>query len=344
MLRGLLNTIPPNYDHLFILTYGELLHQNAREIGAPSDKLIIINLKHKLRSSFLIMWALSTSRSIIWGGGTCFNSKENSYGGIRYMKLFHFWGAKVYYVGVGVNTDCITDLLVKNIRKAIAISENFTVRDKLSLSLIKEKIDPLFNSIVPDLVFLAGLPKRKKKGSKRYLLISYRCIDSYFYNASYFREAFINNISIFLCNEKIEKVYIYPIDQKVDYYDNRYIADKLLSEKMCLGTDIEFIDSLSIEKTINLINKASFVITGRLHVGIVSALLRVPFLLLNYSSKNRAFVKDYHINDNVLVDYNELCVDTLFLKKYQTLCETIMISHHFYPHTNNLVKDLTMVF
>ena len=193
------------------------------------------------------------------------------------MKLFHRFGASVHYVGVGINTNNKTELLLESIREALSLSKHFLVRDKDSRDYIRKEIDPTFDSLVPDPIYLNDLAA-KGDSDDRLLFCSYRCVDRYFSDAVEYREAFINNLVNVMNENQIDKVLCCPSDRAVDYRDNIYISTEL--EKRNTGRQaVEFVASMPMEEIMSYISRSTVVVTGRLHVGVVAALYGVPQFL-----------------------------------------------------------------
>ncbi len=315
MLKGLIRAIPKEYSRLFILSYGKLDLEALGEIGLSNKTITVIDLSNKKKHLISILHALFTTKSIVWGGGTCFNVVENAFGGIRYMRVFHFFGARIYYMGIGINTNRVNNTLCESIKYALQISNSFNVRDRESQMYINSEIDSSFSALVPDLVYLNDFSPQhrcnKVLNGDRVVFVSYRCIDTYFNNSKEYLNGFIKNLTYLLNHLAINRVIIYPSDEVVDYDNNIVIATEL--NKVFLGrVSIDFYEHLTINDVLGVINNSFLVITGRLHVGVVSSVFGTPFLLLNYSSKNRAFIQDACINTKSLVEYNELKDETQF--------------------------------
>lgn len=344
MLKGLLNTIPQNYRLLYILTYGQLSLCELGDVGLERKRIQIVNLtRSKIKNVLPLITAMFTSKAIIWGGGTCFNPKENAYGGLRYMKLFHKWGASVNYLGIGINTNQKTPVLIESLREALKISDYFIVRDKESQDLIRTEIEPAFNYLEPDLIYLNHFESfaiTPKDDIEKIAFVSYRCVDSYYVKSKDYRDAFISNLIKVLETIPIDRVILYPSDRIIDFADNEYIAKEVIkhSPKTVL---VDFLDSIPVTEALSLIERSKIVITGRLHVGVVSAIFGVPFQLLDYSSKNRAFIKDMGLNDKVLVNYESLDNEMTMCSNLLQINGSFVIPETFPPNTKSLEMKLS---
>ena len=301
ILQGILNNLPEDCDKVNILSYDNLdikdldLSCNA-EVHPFYIRMPILNLIRLFREA----------DTIIWGGGSCFNDVDGS-GGVRQMLLAKIVNpsVRIEYKGVGID--------LKNNRHnkiclkiALLLSSSFSVRDQKSYEIIKgnscaELID---DPIYLNKEWFKAVENNKKENR---LIISYRCVDNYFkQNGSVYLELFVKNIEYLLLYEKFEEVFIINADSRVDNKDNSYIADRL---KIPNQTKLFFIPQRSLNEICTLISSSSLVVTGRLHLAAIASLYNVPYILLNYSEKNRQFV----IRDNnmeSLVEYQELESDS----------------------------------
>lgn len=140
----------------------------------------------------------------------------------------------------------------------------------------------------------------------------------------------------------VNRVVLYPSDRVVDFQDNLFIADELIN-RLPKTIMVDFLDTISITEALSLIERSCFVITGRLYVGVIAAIYKVPFQLLNYSSKNRFFIKDMGINEKVLVQYEALNNEMTMTSNLIELYRNFSIPKSFPPETGGLVKKLADV-
>lgn len=316
MLKGLMDQLPDNVKKVYILTYGTFLLSLNQ---FPDLDIVVVDLTSVSSQWQLLLDALIHSKVIIWAGGTCFNDAENSYGGLRYMKLFHLFGAKVVYLGVGVNTDSASKRLSRNLKKAIGLSVCFTVRDTISKDYILSNDLSYSIAVTPDLIFLNDFPKPYHNDKKKLLSVSYRCVDGYFREADCYREQMVKNIIAFVNNKKISEIKVFPSDKEVDTADNIFIAQEL-KEKLP-QTEVSFFLG-ELDDYLKILSMSSYVFTGRLHVAVVSSIFGVPFQLLNYSSKNRALVVDAGLSPRCLVNYCDLVHPDLLYENVSSIEKT----------------------
>jgi polysaccharide pyruvyl transferase WcaK-like protein len=189
------------------------------------------------------------------------------------------------------------------------ISRNFVIRDELSNNIISNCNFPFYKTflskkikIVPDLAYLF-LHKFKKKTSDEPhydLLISYRNIEKYFSKHAIYLDNFIIGIQKLIRENQFKKIVIIDSDKQVDKSNSIYIT------KMLQNTfqNIEYLGEISFLDKIRILNESKFIISGRLHVAFCAFYFNKPFLILNYSDKNKAFVIENQIDKNCLIDYD----------------------------------------
>lgn len=300
MLQGILNHLPNDCVKVNILSYDKLnigdlnLSCNAEVhsfyIRMPIPKLIKL---------------FREADSIIWGGGSCFNDVDGS-GGIRQMLLAKLVNPsiRIEYQGVGID-------LKKNrhnkfcLKMALFLSSSFSVRDHKSYDIVKKHS---CTKLIDDPIYLNNdwLKKIKSNIHERRLIISYRCIDKYFpQNKKNYLESFCRNIESLIATGGYNDVYIVNADSRVDNQNNSYIASRL--ETLNLPV-LNFVQQRPLEEICSLISSSSLVITGRLHLAAIASLYNIPYILLNYSEKNRQFAL-LHNNISSLVEYKELQYD-----------------------------------
>ena len=306
MLNGLLQNIPDDYSKINILSYSSLLNEVDLDLNERNIEIYDLNAKGKIKT---IRRALKSSNSILWGGGTCFNDIDGA-GAIKTMLLAKLLGKKCIYFGVGVDT------LKKRKSKiqlwfALLISSNFIIRDELSNKIISNCNFPLYKiflskkiKVVPDLayLFLNSFKNRTSDEAQYDLLISYRNIEKYFSDHVIYLDNFINCMQTLILENNLKKIVIINSDKEVDESNSAYI------EKMLKHTSytIEYLSEISFLDKISVLNASKFTISGRLHVAFCAFYFKKPFLILNYSDKNKAFVTENQIDPNCLIDYEQL--------------------------------------
>jgi polysaccharide pyruvyl transferase WcaK-like protein len=207
--------------------------------------------------------------------------------------LARILGAKVMYLGVGVGkalrkkTHLITWL-------ASAISSVIYVRDERSKDYF-QKIGTCRKVVLgPDPVYGLSSWLLSAKGDQhlvrgygRYLLVSYRCLDEFVDEqiAENRLKDFSAAIVRAVAQGGFDQVVLMDADSSVDAKDSRYIQSAV-SKVAC----VIYLENLNFSEQIAHISRARAVLTGRLHVGVMAHMLSVPFALLNYAPKNKAFL------------------------------------------------------
>ncbi|NML29121.1 polysaccharide pyruvyl transferase family protein [Zoogloea dura] len=245
--------------------------------------------------------------AVAWGGGTCFMD-EGGEGGVKYFALARILGVKVMYLGVGVGKALKrkTHLMT---RLASAISTVIYVRDERSKDYFQEKGGRGRVLLGPDPVYglrtwLLNTSKSQAlvKGLGRYLLVSYRCLDEFVNEETalqYLKEC-SSAISQAVAQGGFDHVVLMDADSSVDAKDSRFIQREISG-----AVNVTYLSNMNFSEQISLISAARAVLTGRLHVGVMSHMLSVPFALLNYAPKNRAFLNAVSC-DIASLEYSDL--------------------------------------
>jgi polysaccharide pyruvyl transferase WcaK-like protein len=324
MLNGLLKNIPDTYK-INILTYSSCL--NTRDLDISLDRIEIydLNKKGKFKN---ILKSVSKSQKIFWGGGTCFNDIDGT-GGIKTMLICFLLGKKCYYFGIGI--DYIKNLKSKvYVLIALIISSKMYLRDELSYKVIKQ-LFPSFVlqifknkiSLIPDIASLNFTKNTEQSQLENELLISYRNVAKYFDNHNDYLNMFILNIEDFVLRNNVNKINIIDADSDVDESDSIQIYNFLNK-----NYNVSYKKALNLNEKLNIIKGSKFIITGRLHIAFVSMFYDKKFILLNYSDKNRAFIKENNLPYKILVEYDDLNIPFEFVS-YKSQKNQIIEKNNF---------------
>lgn len=241
--------------------------------------------------------------ALFWIGGTCFT--ENAGNGIySYMKAFHKRGKKFGYIGVGIG-NVESNKKKKMYRWLLDNASLATFRDRESY---KTATDWSSNSrlyLCADLVYLLENTNSGLAHTSDYMLISWRSFTGYY-------EKEIEDKAITeLCNyvslhkHQYSHVYIAILGNDVDIDRNKEIYT-ILSKKI----DVIFLDSISINKKIELISGAKTVITGRLHGVFISEMNGVNTVAIGYDNKLERFMESIDANGD-LVYPDKMTIDSI---------------------------------
>lgn len=280
MLQGVLNNLPSGCLKVNILSFGIL---NLADLDYSCNA--IVNSYYIRMPLKQLIQLYKEAEVIMWGGGSCFNDVDGT-GGVKHMLLAKLVNPSVKIVYYGVGIDIKKSFLGKLYLKiALSISERFAVRDERSFDMIKKYS---FAELIDDPIYLnkKWLLSINTSNKRSSLVISYRCINSYFPNAykSYLMNFLINLKSVLRTNSFTD-VYVINADSSVDKNDNLYISKELISS--CVN--VRYIEKQSLKEICGVIGSSSLVITGRLHLAVVASVYNTPCLLLNYSEKNKQF-------------------------------------------------------
>jgi len=222
-----------------------------------------------------------------WGGGTCFMD-EGGTGGVKYLLVARMLGLRVAYLGIGVDSQrhWKTRLCL---RLATIIARDIYLRDPISLAAI-QALRPKGGarlSLVPDMA--AGIePEIVPVDARSGVLVCLRDL------TRYFPAALASEINTGLCRLAVaearrrgqgELVTILVADGEVDSCVSERAKEHLENS----GTLGAVVSGNNVASAIAVIARSRCVISSRLHVGVVAHIVGVPYVLFNYSNKNRKF-------------------------------------------------------
>lgn len=300
MLQGLLNKYVPDGCSIIILSYDNL---DINTIELTKNLNICI---HQIKRTCLrkLLRLYQKADRIIWGGGSCFNDIDGT-GAVKQMllaKIVHPSISVEYYgVGIDLKHNKRNTLYLKI---ALKICSSFVVRDEQSYELVKSNIK---SSLCDDPVFLVKRQIEELVPTQEFfsdLIVSYRCVDSYFGEKSpLFLQQFVTNLqSLIQQDEELKKIIVFDADTSVDCSDNQYIFQSIQQLK---NVSVQYLIKQPPSNLCKYIKGSKIVITGRLHIAVLAHFYSKKFVLLNYSSKNKSFLKKVK-QENSLVEYTSL--------------------------------------
>lgn len=309
MLFNLIDYLKARYYQIDVITYCEIKDQNILDTLKSSVNIHYIRVGQFIKGISVLFKALKNSSAIIWGGGTCFHDQGGE-GAFKYMLISGLLGKKVYYVGIGIDNVNKKSLKFK-IWMAAWLSEAIVLRDPDSVERIKKITGRRFNKkiyLAYDLIYLSDINyrfieiKENNLPFKSDLVIAYRNVDQYFNNSKQLLSEFIEHVKSFIVNNRTENIYVISTDNEIDESDSEIITKSLIDSFP--GIKVIHKD-FTISQKFSIIKDTGFVITGRLHVGIISYLCNIDFVLLNYSAKNASFIREINKEIN-LIEFNNL--------------------------------------
>lgn len=292
MLDSLIQELKPVYEVINIFTYGD---SAILEGVLVKEKVNIYSLKKGL-SILDFVRLIKNSRSIIWGGGTCFMD-EGGTGGVKYMALARLVGVKVFYLGIGVDNfqKLRTRLYIK---LATLISSGFYLRDEISYKSVKElsSINSGNIHLAADLAFMHS-SHNISNNSDRYIVFCCRDLKDYKNQNNSEINLRLAGLALDIArNLGVHKIYNLICDYDVDK------EQALICQSFFLNNGLECIkiDGKEFYSAVDILKGSTFTITSRLHPAVVSHNFRVPYSLYNYSNKNLKFATEVNETDRII--------------------------------------------
>lgn len=287
MLQVLLNNFIVRNIDVEILTYADvaLLKVFLRENNFDNVRCRQIQLV----SFFDFYKIIKRSNSIVWGGGTCFMD-EGGTGGIKYMFAAKLLGARVSYIGIGV--DSFRRFRTKACIFAMGvIASTIIARDKTSFEVIGRHLWRQSHklSLAPDIAF--GAPKHEMSdiapsSGAPYIALCARDLTEYENLSGVDRSKELLNLAMRISKDlSLRTVCIIVGDLEKDLSISKHLEKQLLLNDF----DCLLIDGSHLNLAINVLAHAQFVLTVRLHPAVVAHIEGVPYALYNYSDKNEKF-------------------------------------------------------
>lgn len=314
MLEGIINKLPNSIKVINIFTYGNLNLKNLNLIDSER-KINIFSLLNRpvIKTLFKFIVNNWRAKSLTWGGGTCFNDFKGT-GGIKWMLVAKLLRCKINYYGVGIdNLSHFTS--INRLRLALFISNNFLVRDNISLNIALKYAKESKFKIIEDPILLNNFSTHKYKSDERKIVFSYRNIDEYREDSALIRSNVLIQLVEYLIKLEDFELIIINGDDTVDTSDSDWFYEKLDKK---FSDKVQYLRHISFQEKKEIISEANFVITGRLHIGFYAFINEIPFGLYNYSKKNEAFIKENNLSKIHLIFYdrlNETFLEDISLKK-----------------------------
>lgn len=223
--------------------------------------------------SFFIFPFLIFGRKIkksVWVGGNCFYSHKGNVNLrwlLKLVKCYYNLNIPFIFLGVGIGNYDFEGARI--IDRILNFSHKLYFRDNSY-----KEFSNLYNHKVVkcgDLAFLYHKNQIDDKTDKKGYIIS---------GHKYFSE---NDNAINVIQESIDKLddYCYSVD-----FHNGTNGDKSFNQKL---TNVIYLPNLSLKETIDMLQNVKGVISFRLHSIILSDLLEVPNIAINYDSKITAY-------------------------------------------------------
>ena len=269
------------------------------EVCAICNKTEEIKAKYNVdvcyyKNLFEIIKNIFNTNILISGGGSLLQNKTSNFS--LYYYLFIIFLSKIFFKKVIIFAQGIEQIkgklnkfVLKNILKK---ADYISVRDINSYNLLKK--NNINSTLVSDPVYsiIQDTDIEKEKSGLIVQLRSFKGID----------ENFLNNLAETISlNYSKENIQILSLQ---DEYDKE-VCLKFLEKLKNLNIKAEFIPQKDIQTTINIINKAKYMISARLHGIIVSQGLNTKTFALIYDDKVRTIAEELDIENIDIEKYSK---------------------------------------
>lgn len=277
-----------------VLVYG---FYNSRNIGDRLFKLAFQKLFPEYQFTFtdvLTLELLQKFNIIFFGGGSFLDAPINMKENLFPILL----GKKIFYIGVGVETDIHSQHLELMKKATLIASRNSS-----------HFVSSLKGLVIPDLVYALETKNYQRKNKSVLILPNAHLISTnsdklWKYNAwEYFKSEFSQFID-------------YLIDEKYNISFLPMCEDKNIND---VGAAFEIINRLNkkeytilspnIEEVLQLISTYSIVITQRFHGIVLSEITHTPYISIHHHDKlqytypkNGNYISYYNLNKNLLIN------------------------------------------
>lgn len=280
MLKALLASLPTSASPVRIFSYGDVraLDRFLKEHFPRSDITIV------KPGIWAFIAACKGASQAVWGGGTCFMD-EGGTGGVKYLAMARLLGVRVRYLGIGVDR-CRSIKTRMSLWIATRIADEMLVRDEGSAEAIR-RVRRGGGAAVKKIPDLAMAMHHSDVENRQGAVLCLRDLDSYYDPIT------ARSINRKLCDlllhtcwkQSVAQVRVLVADEALDAGVSREAADYLVAS----GIHVDMIAGWNLDASIDAVAGSRFVVSARLHVGVVAQLAATPFVLFNYSEKNRKF-------------------------------------------------------
>ncbi len=280
MLKSIISSLMGSQGPILIFSYGDT-QALARFVDSyfPGSGVRILG-----PGLFSFAKACLGASQALWGGGTCFMD-EGGTGGVKYLTIARMMGVRVRYLGIGVDS-CSSSKTRLSLWIATRIADDILVRDEGSAETVR-RIGGGRSAVVRTVPDLAMGVSHPSVDARNGALLCLRDISSY-YDLETAR-----SINQKLCDLLVEtckrqgvgSARVLVADAALDAEVSRYAVDYLIDN----GIQVRVIEGWKLNDSIDAIAGSEFVISTRLHVGVVAQLSSTPYVLFNYSAKNLKF-------------------------------------------------------
>ncbi len=281
-------------DEAIFYALAEHLKNSNVEISALSNNPKETSEKYNVKTYYFknlktIIKAIRSNDILISGGGSLLQDKTSNFSLYYYLfiviiaKLF-FKKVIIFAQGFEPLKNKFNELILKLILKT---TDFITVRDEKSKQYLKKLgIDSI---LLTDPIY-SIIDKTEISNNKEGLIVQLR-------KTKHINNAFIKNLANQISKNFNEKISVLSLQDSMDLD----ICKELQNELKTLNIESVLIEHKTIKETIDIINKAEFMISTRLHGAIVSNALKTKTFTLNYDEKLKT-LSDEFLLPNINLD------------------------------------------
>lgn len=278
--------------HLKELNFDVLLLCNN-----PIKTAEIYNVKtYYFKNIIQVLKAVLRTDVLISGGGSLLQNKTSNFSLFYYLFIILlakicFKKVIIFAQGIEPIVGKIPEFITKSILKIV---DFISVRDEKSLNLLKSwKI----NSILVSDPAYSLVQDREISKNKEGLIVQLRSFNG-------INQEFILNLAKAISKKYQGKISVFSFQDEID----EMICLSFIEELKRNNIVAEYIQNQTVEKTIEIINNAKYVISTRLHGLIISNALNCKTFALCYDEKIKTLVQELNLMNIDIKNYsnNEL--------------------------------------
>lgn len=275
-------------DEAIFYTLQEHLKDLGYSVGALCANKKKVAKKYKVRTYnykniFEILFAILTCNVLISGGGSLLQNKTSNFSLFYY--LFIIILAKLFFKKVIIfaqGIEPVNGIFAKFFTKIILKSLKYvSVRDEKSRKLLKKQ--NINAHLLSDPVY-SLVQNYRINNDKKDLVVQLRHFKG-------IRRDFLESLAFSISNHFSGNISVFSFQDEID----GKICLNFIDELKKRNKDADFIPSKDIDETINIINKAQYVISMRLHGLIISNALQSNTFALCYDEKIKTLTNELDI-------------------------------------------------
>ena len=245
------------------------------------------------KSLIQILKAILNCDILISGGGSLLQNKTSNFSLFYYLFIILF--AKLFFKKVIIFAQGIEPIVGKFpefITKTILKFVNFiTVRDNNSKKLLKSW--NINSTLVSDPAY-SLVQDREIEENKKGLIVQLR-------NYRGMNYEFISSLALFIAQNYKGEVSVFSFFYEID----ERICFEFIEELKKYNIKAQYIPNKSTEETINIINKAQYVISTRLHGLIISNALNTRTFAISYDEKIKTLINELNLESIDIFNYTK---------------------------------------